>query len=197
MPPTNASVLTDNLVRRLRDANALGIERTFVRQMLSDSQRIINGLMRTTKATVTLTTQPNKMFYKISEVAADVLRIEHVREGERNLHKTSLRTLNSVSRRWFRQVGPTFKHFALPGRDMLVVYPSKAIESSVDVIYTKLTTEFTDDTIEAELPDDNLNAVMDLAQIILLTKMREYTKLDAISKQFSDRNKVMYVNAAK
>ena len=197
MPDTNAGQLTDNLLRRLRDPSGVGLSRAFVRSMLSDSQRLVNGLYRRVKTTVTLTTQPNQMFYAYTDIASDILRIEFVREGDRDLRKTTLRELGHISTKWFRDVGSRFQHFALPGRDLLVVYPAKSSASSVDVVYTKLTNEFVTDAVDAELPADEMLEASDLAQIIMLVKMRKYEMLAPLLTQFTDRNKLMVANESK
>jgi hypothetical protein len=197
MPDTNAGQLTANLLRRLRDPNAVGLSHSFVRSVLSDSQRFVNGLLRRTKTTVTLTTNPNQMFYPYADIASDILRIEFVRESDRDLKKTTLRELGHVSFKWFRDIGPRFKQFALPGRDLLVVYPARNVTASVDVVYTKLTNAFDDDTIEAELPADEILEATDLAQIIMLVKMRKYELLEPILSQFVTRHGLIAANESK
>lgn len=191
MPDTKAGILTDNLLRRLRDPEATGLSRPFVRRILSDSQRFVNGGFRRTKETETLTTNAHQQFYKIQDLLPNVLRIEKVRENGRDLRKCSLRELCSISTKWHREVDGRFRHFALIGRDLLVVYPSKPFASSVEVVYTKLTAALDSDDIEVEIPDDDMVQASDLAQIIMLTKMREFSILDPILKQFVERTQVM------
>lgn len=197
MPSTNAGQLTDELLRKLRDPSAIGMTREFVRDILSKCQWCINGAYRKTKQTATLTTNPNQMFYPIAAVASDVLRIEYVREGTRDLRKTTLRELGHISTKWFRHVGERFQHFALPGRDLLVVYPAKSVGSSVEVVYTKLTTVLDADSVDVELPDDDMIEASDLAQLLLLIKMREFSMLDPLLTQFTERNKVILANESK
>lgn len=197
MLDTNAGQLISILLRRLRDEAAIGLSRAFVRSMLSNSQRCINGAYRITKTTATFTTRANQQIYAIADVATDVLRIENVREGKRDLKRTTIRELGHISSKWFRHVGNRFQHFALPGRDMLVVYPSKPHDSSIEVVYTKLTTELVDDLSTIEITDDAMVAALDLAQMICLTKMREYSMLDPLVAQFTERHKVILEHAAK
>jgi len=195
MPDTNAGVLTDNLLRRLRDPEATGLSREFVRRILSDSQRLINGAFRRMKETETLTTNAHQMFYKIQDLLPNVLRIEFVREGERDLPKTTLQELCQTSTKWHRQTDTRFRHFALVGRDLLVVYPSKPYASSVQVVYTKLTTALDNDQVEIEIPDDDMVQASDLAQIIMLTKMREFGIMQPILDQFMARHQQMVKEA--
>lgn len=191
MPDTNAGNLTNNLLRRLRDPSAVGLTREFVRRMLSDSQRLVNAETRRTKETATLTTYPFQQFYKIQQNLPAAIRIENVREVGRDLKEITLRGLGQISTKWHRQQGDSFKHFALIGRDLLVVYPSKAIESSVEVVYTKLTTALDSDVVEIEMTDDDMVQASDLAQLIILTKMREYTMLEPLLAQFTNRSTLM------
>lgn len=187
MPDTNAGVLTNILLRRLRDPDATGLSREFVRRMLSESQRFINAGFKRTKVTEAFTTNANQQFYNIAALLPDAIRIENVREGARDLIKTTMRELCNVSEKWHREVGPSFKHFALVGRDLLVIYPSKAYESTVDVVYTKLTTALDADDVEIEIPDNDMVQATDLAQLIMLTKMREYVMLEPLIEQFTQR----------
>lgn len=196
MPDTLAGPLTDNLLRRLRDPGAVGLSRDFVRSMLSESQRFVNAGLRRMKETVSLTTNPNQQFYNITALLPDAIRIENVREGGRDLRKTTLRALSQISTKFHREVGDSFRHFALVGRDLLVVYPSKAIESSVDVVYTRLTTELVNDDVAIEIPDDDMVQASDLAQIIMLIKMREHVLLTPILTQFTDRMKKLITSVA-
>jgi hypothetical protein len=152
----------------------------------------VNGGFRKTKETETLTTNAHQQFYKIQDLLPSVLRIENVREGERDLRKTSLRGLCQISTKWHREVDGRFRHFALVGRDLLVVYPSKPYASSVEVVYTKLTTALDNDLIEIEIPDDDMVQASDLAQIIMLTKMREFSILNPILEQFVQRTQAMF-----
>jgi hypothetical protein len=187
MPDVLAGNLTNNLLRKLRDPDATGLTHDFVRQMLSESQRFVNAGFRRMKETVALTTNPNQQFYNITALLPDAIRIENVREGGRDLRKTTLKALTQISTKFHREVGDSFRHFALVGRDLLVVYPSKTTESSVDVVYTRLTTELVNDDIAIEIPDDDMVQASDLAQIIMLTKMREFGMLKPILAQFTER----------
>lgn len=195
MPDTNAGVLTDNLLRRLRDPSAVGLQRSFVRRILSDSQRLVNAHERKTKESVMFTTNPLQQFYKVQENFSHSIRIEFVREGGRDLRKTDIRSLTQINTKWFRKVGPRFEHFALVGRDLLVIYPAKIWESSVEVVYTKLTTELDADDVEVELPDDDMVQASDLAQIILLCKMRRIETIAPLLEQFMSRNQLIEANA--
>ena len=191
MPDTNAGNLTNNLLRRLRDPDAVGLSHEFIRRMLSDSQRLVNAESRRMKETATLTTYPFQQFYKIQENLPAAIRIENVRVGGRDLRKTTLKELCNISTKWHRQIGDSFKHFALIGRDLLVIYPARDIESSVDVVYTKLTTALDSDIVEIEMTDDDMVQATDLAQLILLTKMREFVLLEPLLAQYMDRSKLM------
>lgn len=190
MPDTNAGVLTDNLLRRLRDPSAIGLQREFVRRVLSHSQRLVNASERKCKETLTFETQPLQQFYKIQENFSHAIRIEFIRENERDLRKTDIRALAQIDTQWFRRTAIRFEHFALVGRDLLVIYPAKRIVSSVDVVYTKLTDALDEDAAEIEIPDDDMVQASDLAQIILLCKMRKIETVDSVLKQFVERRGV-------
>lgn len=186
-----AGTYVDIVMRRTRDPNAVGLTRAFVRDLISRSQRMVNAQMRTVKESLTLATNPNQQFYPVTINAPASVRVEYVREGDRDLRKVTIQELSEADTKWFRKVADRFELWAPVGRDQIVVHPAKAITSSVEVIYTKLTDELIDDTILAELPEDDMTHVLDLAEMLTLLKQRRPEMVEPVLTQYMERAKLM------
>lgn len=186
-----AGTYVDVVMRRTRDPNAVGLTRAFVRDLISRSQRMVNAQMRTVKESITLTTNPNQQFYAVTVNAPASVRVEYVREGERDLRKVPFQELSQADTKWFRKVGDKFELWSPVGRDMIVIHPAKPVSSSVEVVCTKLTTDLTTDAVHAEMPEDDMTHVIDLAEVLTLLKQRRWEMLEPILQQYMDRAKAM------
>ena len=142
-----ASLLTDALLQRIRDQQALGITpvvdnngvaqnpstpagRAFARTLLSWAQMLINGAQEQVLSTFTLTTYPYQCVYPISGLIRantnwppgpnpvdDCVRIVGVRDVNRDLNRVSFRTLAHIDRHWFRRLGSSFTTWSMHGAD--------------------------------------------------------------------------------
>jgi len=54
-----------------------------------------------------------------------------------------------------------------------------------------LLTAFDNDLVEIEMTDDDMIQASDLAQLIILTKMREYAMIEPLLTQYVQRSKLM------
>jgi hypothetical protein len=157
--------------------------------MISYAQWYINAGTRDTLVTTPLVTSPRQMFYTITPLLTQCLRIEAVRQGGRDLKETTIRELCHVSTHWFRDTGPQFEMYALVGRDLLVVYPGVSIGVSLDVVQTKLTTVMSNDSVAYELRDDSALATLDLAEAFMSVKRRDYNVAMGVVQRMMPRAK--------
>jgi hypothetical protein len=174
-----AGVLTDTLLRRVRDTQGLAHSRAFTRSILTHAQRLVNAQQRLVLTEETLATVPRRLLYPIAALLPLSLRVEYVREDGRDIPPTTLTTLATTRPGWSRQVGDFFQAWAPVGRDLLVVWPSKTIASSVTVVSTKLTTDLATEGTLTEVPDEALPAVLDVAELLLLLKSRMWPAFSA------------------
>ena len=83
---------------------------------------------------------------------------------------------------WFRNItGTRFETWTQLGRDILILYPGQAAASSVDVTYVKLLTLHTNHkaayNTASELPDEDIEFALKLAEIMLLARFRQHKPL--------------------
>jgi len=185
-----AGTLVSALLRRVRDPQALANTRDFTRSILSDCQRLINARSgRVLETTTAFATEPMRMFYPLAASVPTAVRVVAVREGGRDLDRITLKQLNQISTNWFRRIGYRFEAFAEVGRDLLVIYPAKTVVSAVDIVAVKLTDSLVNDDEATDLPDEDLHDVMELAEAILLTKMRDIDTVKPLIERITKRTK--------
>lgn len=191
-----AGTLIDTILQRIRDPQGSAHSRDLVRSLLSHSQRMVNARTKSVLETLALTTDPNRLFYPIAALVPNAIRVEAVRSEGRDLSKCDWRSYQFVDAGWFRAVSDRFETWSLVGRDLLVIYPAKAITSSVDVVYSKLTNDLVAEDTATEIPDDDLPAVVDLMEAILLAKQRTFEPATEAVKRLVNRLE-MVVNRGK
>jgi len=188
--PATAKELTDEVLRRVRDIHGLAHERSFVRTLLSHSQRLINTLLALVTTSSTLTSQPHQQLYSISGLLTGddaVTRVLAIREGDRDLVRVSdYRQLSHLDLHWLRAIGTRHEHWTHIGRDLLVIYPAKTIATSLTVIGSKVTTDLTGEATELELPNEYHDYVLMLTEIQLLAKQRDLGQALRQLKRLSD-----------
>lgn len=169
-----AATMTDTLLRRVRDPQGLAHTRDFARTCLSHSQRIINTALGVVVETLTFATTPTQMVYPVSSYFPNAARVIAVMENGRDLAKLANHVqLAHIDMSWFRAIGTRFEAWCPVGRDMIVIYPAKSTDSSVQVKYAKLTTALTGEADASEIPDLYDDYVLSLAECFLLAKQRD------------------------
>ena len=171
----------DIVLQRVRDRGASLHPRAVVMEMFTHTQRIINTVMRLVISTGTLTTTPHRVFYPIYTNFADATRVVAVRDGNRDLTELPDWTrLNFLSRKWFRDVGTQHTAFAEIGRSLLLVYPGQREAGTLTIHYTKLTSEFVNESDQTEIPDEYLSLLADLTAALLLIRARDFKDLQNV-----------------
>lgn len=169
-----AATLTDTLLRRVRDPQGLAHSRDFARTCLSHAQRILNAALGVVVESATLATSPTMQVYPVTSLLPSAARVLAVLEGTRDLAKLSNHIqLDHLDMKWFRAIGSRFEAWCPVGRDLIVIYPAKAMSSSVTVKYAKLTIALTGEGDATELPDEYMEDIITLAEIFLLAKQRD------------------------
>lgn len=175
--PDVAKILTDQVLRRVRDVHGIAHSRELVRTLLSHSQRLLNSLLGIVTTATTFTTYPHQQFYQISGLltgADSITKVMAVREGSRDLtHLANIRQLTHLDTRWVRAIGPRFDAWTQLGRDMLIIYPAKTVGSTVTIVGAKLTTALTGEDTALELPNEYHDHIISLTEIMLLAKQRD------------------------
>jgi hypothetical protein len=172
-----AGPTTEILLRRVREEGGVAVDPTDAIKMLSRCQRIINAGAKRVTASGTLTTFKQQLLYPYRDQLTDAVDIISVKEGNRTLHRfEALHELDAYDKTWFRKTSSQFDFWMQLGRDLLIIYPAKTSDSSVTVIYSKLTTEYDDFDEDyntaLDLPDEDVDAALGLAEVSLLLRSR-------------------------
>lgn len=172
-----AEQATLTVLRRARDPGGLATSSAVARDFLSRVQQIANLGLQAVLVESTLVTDPQRQVYPLTLVP-EAGRVIAVRQGERDLSRAAWTWLRHVDRRWSRAVGARLEAWAPLGRTHLILHPGLPDAASVTVVSVKITTALSDPTVLLELPDELLPPVYDLAEALLLLKLR---KLEAVT----------------
>jgi hypothetical protein len=181
-----AQELTDDLLRRVRDAGGGMHSRTFARSILSKVQQSVNAKYRNALEFTFLTTEKLRQIYSISVSLPSALFVDAVRvpgfdtEGGRDIPFTRWRELSQGDPQWFRRQGDRIEVFSLIGRDLLVLHPALPVATTVNVLYTRITTAWTSETDVTEIDDDLVPEMMRLSEAVLLTVGRRLEQVKAM-----------------
>lgn len=172
----SASALTDLLLSRVNATGRLAVDPSFARALLSATQRTANaGLRRVISSSVPFATEPYRLLYNTRVAlpsAVDILNVSINASGARSLLRCTISDLYAYSPTWFRDNSTRFEFFCPVARDLLIIYPSLATASTLYVTYTALTSDLTSPATPLELPDDDIDLPLGLAEVVLLLQAR-------------------------
>lgn len=160
---------------RLRSSVPVDIQIRF----LSQAQRITNAALRRVLVYGEITTEPHRLVYDLVNLLPNYIYVYSVRDGARDLDcMFDWRELRSVSRSWFRLIGPQLAAWAPIGRELLVLFPSLEVETTVTVVAVKLLDELTSESQDIELDDQFIPSIVDLAEVLIHARERRYQVID-------------------
>lgn len=182
--------LLDTLLQRVRDPHAIGTSRDLARSLLAQAQRLLNTKDKLVLETVTLDTQARRLIYPIHDLLPTSARVVCVRDDSGNDldYEMNWHDLSNFKSSWFRDVAPQHKIWSIIGRDLLVVYPARDIDSTVSVVSAKLTDTFNDDSSETEIPESDEPALLDIAELLVSIRNRNLPVAQDLLKALQARN---------
>lgn len=181
---------TELLLRRVRQYGGVACDFDFAMQILSKCQRIVNAGRRLDTSSATLTTVANQLVYNLrDDVASDVVDIIQIDVSGRILQKcVTFSELSAYDLDWFQATGTRFETWLQVGRDLMILYPALTSASSVTVTYSTLTTEYESRNdhynTAIDIEDEYFDEVLSLAEIVLLTRGRQYDAATKVLKRF-------------
>jgi len=176
------------LLRRVRDPQGLGTTRDLARLALSHSQRVINAKAKYVLTTETLATFEACLIYPIKALLPNSARIIAVRDDDRDLdYEPQWRNLVNLEGNWFRHVSFQHRIYSMIGRDLLVLYPAKDHDSTVEVVSVKLLPNFASDSSTAEIPNSDEDFLLDIAELILTIKNRNLPVAESMLKSIQGK----------
>jgi hypothetical protein len=159
-------------------------------KLLSRCQRIINAGLKRVVTSTTFTTRSEQTIYNLRENISNVIDVISIEVSDREIKNCSLTELSAYSLSWYRDTGSRFEFWSQIGKELIVIYPALATDSSVTVTYSKNTNKFEsyedDYNVDLELPDEDVDLLLGLSEAILLTKMRQF---DVASERFDELKK--------
>jgi hypothetical protein len=181
-----ASAAIDILLRRIRDPQAIGTSRADVLTILSHSQRLVNLDARLLMSEAPLTLTKRQVVYELSSVFSNAGRIEEVIFEGRRLDRMSLPQLVSYDRGWFRRTGPYPVAWSPLGRTWIAVYPATLdAPLSVTIKATLNIPDLASEASELSFADADEAATLDLAELLLLTRIRIIENLKPAVDRFA------------
>lgn len=170
---------------RLRATGTVAYTDAFMYDLISKAQLLVNAGLGRVKTTTTLTTVAYKLVYKIADDLTSAIDIISVKDGERTIYKLDdWRQLFQYNRDWFRATGTRIEAWAQIGRDLLILYPALTSGDSVTVYHTKLTDTLDDSTDELELPDEDIDLLLDVCEMVLHANLRQFDELKHLAERF-------------
>lgn len=180
------STTTDQLLARVRQSGGVAADVDDAVKILTICQQIINVKLQRVITTTALTTLKQKLVYSISSDLTNAIDVVDVTESNRSLTKIKrLSDFSAYETNWFRNItGTRFEAWHQVGRDFLIIYPGKAANSAVSVDHVKATTIYTDysalTTENMELPDEDVDLVLRLAETVFLARARKVDNIKAV-----------------
>ena len=163
------------LLSRIRKPGTIAYSEAAIYDILSKCQQVVNHWIGRLTATGTVTTAAYTYFYDMQTELPSAMYITKMTESNRQIARLKdWRELSQYSRSWLSDTGTRFEAYTQIGVDLLVIYPAKAAGSSVAVTYVKIPTTLSASGTAFDLPDNDVDTVIDLAEIVLLISARNF-----------------------
>lgn len=179
--------IVEILLRRVRQEGGLAIDVDLAMEVYSRCEQIINTAFAKVLVTTTFNVPKQKLIFSLRDEFADAISIVSFTQSNRDIPQSdSLDDLSAYSPTWFRSItGTRFESWHLLGRDLFILYPGQAAASSLTITYVKLLTLHTNFAASynsaSGLPDEDVEAALTLAELVLLCRFR---LLASMSKRF-------------
>lgn len=166
---------------------------TFVFDILTKCQVIINvGLRRvleeyTSATLVGIPIYDNDYFANpLGTVSiGDIVSIEDT-DNDVELKPIPYYALGGYSRTWYSDTDTKLRFWSKLGRNKTIITPLTTTPTNIKITAVKITDTFSVSTDTSELPDEDFELVLDLAEVILLQKMRHIDKAKEKLNTFSE-----------
>jgi hypothetical protein len=181
-----AGTMSTLVADRARDPLFEGTTQAQLIGLLSYAQQVVNGVLSEITGSATLTVPVRTVIFLISTSLPSAVKILTVQNAGRDLDAIPYDMLQQIDLRWPVAVSgfhPEPTSFTTCGRDILILHPGVTTARTMTVVYGLLTTPLvltSDSTVTTNETD---NAIMDLGEILLLLKGRDFAPVqDAIER---------------
>lgn len=187
----NSTDIVTVLSRRLRDTDNTAYSTAQLNRLIDQCQRLLNLNQRLVLTTATFTTSAHRVLYQLTEIAADVGRVEMVRQDKRNLFDVPWESLVHQDRLWLRKHGTRADYFSRIGNDIIVIAPALPVAVTVDVVYTTITPAPTGAPGDIPIPDEWVPALRHMVEAVALLRSRRFAEgknpLDRLKSMLTGR----------
>jgi len=175
--PETVETLVDATLRRIRDTGAIANPRATVRLALSGAQQVVNIGTSAQVQSGIITTNAEQLIYQLSSTAAQIGRVLGVAHESRELNWIEWEQLKNFDADWWRRTGPQFQAWSMIGRDLLIIYPALTGANTVQVSYVRTPAVIADDSEQAQIRDDEVTIMVDIAEVLLRVRARQLSGL--------------------
>ena len=195
MPYTGrtASSLTNEVLTRVRDPNGKMHTAAFVRDRLTDAQRVLNGILEYVIANTTISVSASRQFYQVSVSVPSAIRVVGFRGSGTVRAVAQVPSLDSLliyGPYWSRELGDHYLAWAAVGRELVVLYPALRVDGSIGCVYVKLTDAFVSTSTTSEFSPEQCGPLVTLVEALLLLRQRD---LAACARTISRLQEVLTV----
>lgn len=189
----NAGYLSAQVAERVRDPNFNATTQAQTINLLSYGQQVVNGILWDVTGSASLVLQPRTLIYSVSGFLPSAVRILAIQDASgRNLVPIGPHeSLTWANPRWVTAVSDAPRGWAMFGRDVLVIYPGVRSQQTLTVTYATLTAALATTADSTVVPNEDDDAVMDLAEILLLMKNRDMGPCQNAMERFAARIKLL------
>jgi len=187
---TTVEAARTDLLTRVRMTGVVAFSVTNIYGIISKCEQLVNLLLHRVVDTETLTTTLGIRIYDMRDDLPSAMRVISVTESDRTLrYLGSWKNFAEYSRTWRSDYSTRFEAWGRMGATHLIVWPGKVGASSVEVTFVKAIAAMTANDHTFELPDEDVDLVIDLAEIFLLVALHRYTELNLRITSFAERVK--------
>lgn len=186
----SVAVLSAQVSERARDINQTGTTAANVILLLSFAQQVVNGALAHVTRLDQLPLISRQVIYPIFAMLPNSVRVLAVRDasGRDLVPFGEFAGLWQADTAWPSKVSSAPRSYTLCGRDLLIVYPGVDISPpTLTVVSAALTTVLTSGAQTTQITNDDDDAVMDLAEVLLLLKSRDIPDCLKIIERFKAR----------
>jgi hypothetical protein len=180
-------------MRRVQQEGGLAVAPDFATTIYSYCEQIANTHTQRVIDTGVLTVPKQRLLFTYRDEFADAIDIISIRQSGRRIERVDdLTKFSAYDVDWFRSIaGTRLDAWHQIGRDILILYPGLAAASTADVEYVKLLTMHTNFAAsyntDSELPDEDIELALKIAELVLLTRFRQLPAVKRLMDAFIAR----------
>lgn len=190
----NIQTVVDTLMLRVRQEGGIALDSDVATEVYSRCEQVTNAALKRVLASGSFTVLAATLLYSYRTQLTKAIEIVDVETSTREIPESQrFADFSAYELAWYGNVtGTRTESWAQRGRDILVLYPGLASGTTVTVKYVKLidlyTTYASVAAVNSELPDEDVDIALALAELTFLLRFR---LLDKIPQRFESIIKLL------